>query len=98
MHTIQQLEPPAATTPGTNVTGPNRGQGVLQQQKPGMRTPLCGACESQIRCDEEKCFPFASYFHLLEVSNKSCLIFCLEIPNVIHKTFLISCDAFEITK
>ena len=36
--------------PGQNVTAPKRGRGVLQQQQPGMRTPLCGACEQQIRC------------------------------------------------
>merc|ERR1719361_2031066 len=35
--------------PGQNVTAPKRGRGVLQQQQPGMRTPLCGACKQQIR-------------------------------------------------
>ena len=37
-----------------NLIVPNRGRGVLQQQQPGMRTPLCGACSSQIRCQDKK--------------------------------------------
>ena len=49
---IKQTEPASAPvgSPGQNVTAPKRGRGVLQQQQPGMRTPLCGACEQQIRC------------------------------------------------
>jgi len=35
--------------PGQNVSAPRRGRGVLQQQKPGMRTPMCGSCDQQIR-------------------------------------------------
>jgi len=34
---------------GQNVCAPRRGRGVLQQQKPGMRTPMCGGCQAQIR-------------------------------------------------
>ena len=49
---IKQTEPASAPVggPGQNVTAPKRGRGILQQQQPGMRTPLCGACEQQIRC------------------------------------------------
>ena len=35
--------------PGQSVTAPKRGRGELVQQQPGMRVPLCGACEGQIR-------------------------------------------------
>jgi len=35
--------------PGQNLSAPMRGRGVLTQQKPGMRVPLCGACDGQIR-------------------------------------------------
>ena len=35
--------------PGQNVSAPVRGKGVLTQQAPGMRVPLCGACDGQIR-------------------------------------------------
>jgi len=35
--------------PGQNVSAPRRGRGVLQQQKPGMRVPMCGYCDDQIR-------------------------------------------------
>ena len=35
--------------PGQNVSAPRRGRGVLQQQKPGMRVPMCGFCDDQIR-------------------------------------------------
>ena len=35
--------------PGQNVVAPRRGMGVLKQQQPGMRVPVCGACDSQIR-------------------------------------------------
>jgi len=45
--------PPAqdlpAVGPGQNVSAPRRGRGVLQQQKPGMRVPMCGNCDNQIR-------------------------------------------------
>ena len=36
--------------PGQQVTAPRRGKGELHQQQPGMRTPICGACDGQIRC------------------------------------------------
>ena len=42
-------EEPAAVGPNQNLICPKRGKGVLQQQQPGMRTPVCGACSSQIR-------------------------------------------------
>ena len=35
--------------PGQQVTAPRRGKGELKQQQPGMRTPICGACDDQIR-------------------------------------------------
>ena len=35
--------------PGQQVTAPRRGKGELKQQQPGMRTPICGACDGQIR-------------------------------------------------
>eukprot|EP00092_Neocalanus_flemingeri_P004273 GFUD01004593.1.p1 GENE.GFUD01004593.1~~GFUD01004593.1.p1 ORF type:complete len:858 (-),score=130.03 GFUD01004593.1:824-3397(-) len=38
-----------AAGPGQNVSAPRRGRGVLQQQKPGMRVPMCGNCDNQIR-------------------------------------------------
>ena len=38
-----------AVGPGQNVSAPRRGRGVLQQQKPGMRVPMCGNCDNQIR-------------------------------------------------
>ncbi len=40
----------APAGPGQNVSAPTRGRGVLTQQKPGMRVPMCGACDGQIRC------------------------------------------------
>ena len=40
---------PAAGGPSQNVSAPTRGRGVLTQQKPGMRVPMCGACDGQIR-------------------------------------------------
>lgn len=43
-------EPAAAPAgPGQNVSAPVRGRGVLTQQRPGMRVPMCGACDGQIR-------------------------------------------------
>ena len=36
---------------GQNLTAPKRGKGVLTQQRPGMRVPMCGACDGQIRLD-----------------------------------------------
>jgi len=42
-------EPLPAPGPGQNMTAPRRGMGVLKQQLPGMRIPICGACEGQIR-------------------------------------------------
>ena len=38
-----------APGPGQNLSAPTRGRGVLTQQRPGMRVPLCGACDGQIR-------------------------------------------------
>ena len=35
--------------PGQTMVTPNRGKGVLTQQMPGMRVPICGACQGQIR-------------------------------------------------
>ena len=37
--------------PGQNVTAPKRGRGELVEQQPGMRVPLCGACDGQIRSE-----------------------------------------------
>ena len=34
---------------GQAVSAPRRGRGVLQQQTPGMRVPMCGSCDLQIR-------------------------------------------------
>eukprot|EP00088_Acartia_fossae_P035125 TRINITY_DN3613_c0_g1_i3.p1 TRINITY_DN3613_c0_g1~~TRINITY_DN3613_c0_g1_i3.p1 ORF type:complete len:829 (-),score=187.55 TRINITY_DN3613_c0_g1_i3:498-2984(-) len=34
---------------GQNVSAPKRGKGVLTQQRPGMRVPMCGGCGGQIR-------------------------------------------------
>ena len=53
MHTFKLSEPEApASGTGQNLIVPRRGKGILQQQQPGMRTPMCGACEAQIRCEE----------------------------------------------
>ena len=35
--------------PGQTVSAPKRGRGELCQQQPGMRTPICGACDGHIR-------------------------------------------------
>ena len=44
------VEPlPAPPGPGQNLSAPTRGRGVLTQQRPGMRVPMCGACDGQIR-------------------------------------------------
>ena len=71
---IKQTEPASAPVggPGQNVTAPKRGRGILQQQQPGMRTPLCGACEQQIRCQNtcEKSVAIAS-------SSKTCSFYCV---------------------
>ena len=32
------------------MSAPRRGRGVLQQQEPGMRVPVCGFCGEPIRC------------------------------------------------
>lgn len=42
--------------PGQNMTTPRRGMGVLKQQLPGMRVPVCGACEGQIRLESKMIF------------------------------------------
>jgi len=34
---------------GRSVSAPRRGRGVLQQQQPGMRVPVCGGCQAPIR-------------------------------------------------
>jgi len=47
MDPLPESIPP--TGPGQNVTAPRRGMGVLKQQQPGMRVPLCGGCDTQIR-------------------------------------------------
>jgi len=46
--------PPEAETnyspgPGQNVTAPKRGRGEICEQQPGMRAPICGACDAHIR-------------------------------------------------
>ena len=46
---IPEPEPAPVVGPGQNVVAPRRGMGVLKQQQPGMRVPVCGACDSQIR-------------------------------------------------
>ena len=47
----QQPAPEAYSPgPGQQMTAPRRGKGELKQQQPGMRTPICGACDGQIRC------------------------------------------------
>ena len=38
-----------AAGPGQTVSAPKRGRGELCQQQPGMRTPICGACDGHIR-------------------------------------------------
>ena len=45
----QQSAP--GTGSGQNLTAPKRGKGILTQQRPGMRVPMCGACDGQIRLD-----------------------------------------------
>ena len=35
---------------GERFLHPALGRGVLQQQQPGMRTPVCGGCQAPIRC------------------------------------------------
>ena len=50
----QSAEQSFQAGPGQNVTVPRRGKGELQQQKPGMRVPICGACDGQIRCKLSK--------------------------------------------
>ena len=42
--------------PGQNITAPKRGKGELCQQQPGMRTPVCGACDGQIRWFFAECW------------------------------------------
>ena len=37
------------------MSAPRRGRGVLQQQEPGMRVPVCGATGEPIRCWSEEC-------------------------------------------
>ena len=35
--------------PGQNVTAPERIRGEIYEQQPGMRAPICGACDAHIR-------------------------------------------------
>ena len=44
-----QAPGPVSGQNGSNVSAPKRGRGVLQQQQPGMRVPMCGGCDQQIR-------------------------------------------------
>ena len=49
-YSAPSVEPETFTVgPGQSVTAPRRGKGELQEQKPGMRVPVCGACDGQIR-------------------------------------------------
>ena len=50
-----------AVGPGQNVVAPKRGRGVLTQQQPGMRVPMCGACNGQIRCSKLNIFPLGFF-------------------------------------
>ena len=36
------------------MSAPRRGRGVLQQQEPGMRVPVCGASGEPIRCSVQE--------------------------------------------
>jgi hypothetical protein len=47
----QEPEPPQQTQvgPGQNLVAPRRGKGILKQPTAGMRIPLCGGCNTQIR-------------------------------------------------
>ena len=49
--TVPQQQQPAAPagSSGSNLSAPKRGKGILTQQRPGMRVPMCGACSGQIR-------------------------------------------------
>ena len=35
--------------PGQSLTAPKRGRGEIYEQQPGMRAPICGACDAHIR-------------------------------------------------
>ena len=35
--------------PGQSLTAPKRGRGEMCEQQPGMRAPICGACDAHIR-------------------------------------------------
>ena len=47
------MNQPASSAPGSgqNLVSPKRGKGILTQQRPGLRQPMCGACDGQIRLD-----------------------------------------------
>ena len=47
------MNQPAPSAPGSgqNLVAPKRGKGILTQQRPGLRQPMCGACDGQIRLD-----------------------------------------------
>jgi len=47
--TMNPAQVPQKGPTGQNVSAPRRGRGVLQQQQPGMRVPMCGSCDTQIR-------------------------------------------------
>ena len=47
--TMNPAQVPQTGPTGQNVSAPRRGRGVLQQQQPGMRVPMCGSCDTQIR-------------------------------------------------
>lgn len=49
LHNPPPSDPVVSVGPGQNVSAPRRGRGVLQQQQPGMRVPMCGSCNNQIR-------------------------------------------------
>ena len=52
---------------GQAVSAPRRGRGVLQQQTPGMRVPMCGSCDLQIRSatasGNMQCFSVVLQYH-----------------------------------
>ncbi len=41
--------PPPQVGPGQNLITPRRGKGILKQPQVGMRIPLCGGCQQQVR-------------------------------------------------
>ncbi len=45
----EQPQPQQQLGPGQNLVAPRRGKGILKQPQAGMRIPLCGGCNTQIR-------------------------------------------------